>query len=325
MLTIYSESDDGVCRQLWEKVIPVTQLTDLWDVRACFHQYYNRKLSFIVAKEEESEEIIGLIPLCYIDEHKYYGYFPGEVWQEKTWLEQNQIFVRDAAVLNQMIQWIEKNLSQYFLRYLNENIAFPEGLAQEDEIGYLFYPRAFNNSIDEYYSVFSKKSIKSIRREVAKMYDRDLCIDENFPNAFEEMVAMNIERFGSSSYFASNRFVKSFRALKELLEKRNMLKMTTVLIEGKIAAIDMGCLFNEDYTLLAGGTSESFPGVAKVINLHHIQEACKNNYKTVDFLCGNFSWKTMFHLTPRPLFKMTSLKEQNDSLPVDISVRNVVV
>jgi CelD/BcsL family acetyltransferase involved in cellulose biosynthesis len=83
--------------------------------------------------------------------------------------------------------------------------------------------------------------------------------------------------------------------------------MTAVLMDGRVAAVDMGCIYKGDYKLLAGGTHSDYPGVAKAINLYHMQEACNNKYKTVDFLCGDFAWKKLFHLTPRPLYEVSNI------------------
>jgi len=58
---------------------------------------------------------------------------------------------------------------------------------------------------------------------------------------------------------------------------------------------------------VAGGTGGDFPGVAKLINFHHLEWACRQRLREVDFLCGEFNWKNRFHLTPRPLYKMSKL------------------
>jgi hypothetical protein len=71
--------------------------------------------------------------------------------------------------------------------------------------------------------------------------------------------------------------------------------------------VDMGCVYQGVYTLLAGGTNSRYLGVAKLINFHHMQRACEEKLKRVDFLCGDFNWKKLFHLTPRPLYLMTNI------------------
>jgi len=303
MLTISSDSNLDVCRKLWEQTIPSEQITDLWDIRECFHKNFERPLFFVVAKE--GEQIVGLLPLCFIDEHSYYGYFPGEIWGGKTWLEQNRIIARDSKVISQMLQWIKDNNIEYYLRYLHGDSFIFKNTLIEDEVGYLFYPKSYNYSIEQYYSIFKRRAIKSILKEVDRIYERALEIRIDYLDDFDELIRLNIERFGTQSYFANNRFAKSFRDLRDYLSKEGLLKLTTVVMDGRIAAVDMGCIYKNEYTLLAGGTDPEFKGVAKLINLHHMKEACKNKYDSVDFLCGDFSWKKIFRLTPRPLYKLS--------------------
>ena len=206
-----------------------------------------------------------------------------------------------------MFDWLLKNKVSHHLRYLCETPHLPLYLIDEDEIGYLFYPGSFHFNMEEYYASFSKKTLKKIRREVDRLYARDLIVRNDDINGFEEMVILSIERFGTQSYFASNSFVKSFRVLRDYLDQKGWLKMTTIIIDGKVAAVDMGCLYKGNYKLLAGGTQGDYPGVAKVINLHHMREACTKRYNEVDFLCGDFSWKKLFHLAPRPLYEASNI------------------
>lgn len=71
-----------------------------------------------------------------------------------------------------------------------------------------------------------------------------------------------------------------------------------------MAAVDIGAVWNGIYTVVAGGACSDFPGVAKLINFHHLEWACGQQLREVDFLCGEFNWKNRFHLTPRPLYQM---------------------
>lgn len=311
MLSIYGETDIKRCKELWNQHIVLKQLTDHWDLRECFHQHFNNPAFFVVA--QESSQIVGLIPLSFINEINGYGIFPGEVWNAGTWLEQNQIFAKDETVLKLMLDWLDKNKMHYFLRYLSYSEHLSSLIKQEDEIGYLFCPENMNFHMDNYYDLFSRKSIKSILREVSAMYTNNLVVREACIDDFDVMVRLNLERFGDSSYFADERFRKSFCSLRDWLDSRGWLRMTAIIINGEVAAVDMGAVYNGVYTLLAGGTHAEFSGVAKLINLYHMQQGCKFKYKTVDFLCGDFKWKTIFHLTPRPLYKLESLKERDPS------------
>jgi hypothetical protein len=55
-----------------------------------------------------------------------------------------------------------------------------------------------------------------------------------------------------------------------------------------------------------GGTHPGFPGIAKVMNMQHIEFACQHRVSKVDFLCGDFCWKKLWHLDPQPLYNYVS-------------------
>jgi hypothetical protein len=58
--------------------------------------------------------------------------------------------------------------------------------------------------------------------------------------------------------------------------------------------------------VLAGGVNRAFPGVAKLINFHHLRFACEQQLASVNFLCGDFNWKERFQLTPQPFYELRS-------------------
>jgi hypothetical protein len=72
----------------------------------------------------------------------------------------------------------------------------------------------------------------------------------------------------------------------------------------------MGSIYRGVYTVMAGGANSRYRGVAKLINLHHMQWACQQRLQRVDFLCGDFHWKKQFHLSPRPLYLLSSLASE---------------
>jgi len=296
-------SDLDECQALWRTVIPAEYLTDLWEVRACFHQHFKRPLNFIVV--EDSEGICGLLPLSLITELQCYGYFPGETWHGKTWLEQNRIYFRNGISEPQML--LSHCNLPYHLNYLSMPQEPTGNNLAIDEVGYLFSPPHYDYDIQNYFEEFSHKSIKQILREVAALENQGVSYRYDNILDFDLMIQLNIARFGVNSYFYDRRFRESFRSLAHFLHDKGWLRFTTVLIGHEPAAVDMGCFYNGVYTLLAGGTNASFPGVAKLINLHHIQRACNERMRQVDFLCGDFNWKKLFHLAPRPLFMLSNL------------------
>lgn len=318
MVRTYSVTDQDKCRSLWEENMPGRVITDLWPVRDCFHGRFGRDSNFIVA--EESGKVVGLIPMSWVPESRCYAFFPGETWHGKTWLEQNRVIARDGNVLGEMLGFLEGSGADYHLRYLLPPLqGFSAAVTEHeendkkecllDETGYLFHGADHGHDFDRYFGSFSGKRAKKIRRELEALESRDLVVRRGGRDDFETLVNMNIERYGNDSYFADERFAGGFRDLMNLLDDSGWMRMTVVTIEGIPAAVDLGCVYEGACTLLAGGTDARFTGIAKYINLHHIRTACEERLESVDFLCGEFAWKDTFHLTARPLFKLTNMDE----------------
>jgi len=297
MYRIRTVNDLDECRHLWLTMMPQELVSDLWEVRDCFHRHYRHRPHFIVAEQDGA--VRGLLPLSWNEESGQYNYFPGETWEGKTWLEQNRIIAPDRDTVTAMLEALDH---PYQLRYLRGDMEMGGTLDSVDELGYLFIPAAYDFTLDKYFEAFSHKAAKRLKKELAAWDQRRVVWRFNDPDDFEIMIQMNRSRFGRLSYFYDERFLASFRSLQELLHDRNLLRMVTIIVDGEPAAVDMGSLHNGMLTMLAGGTGEDFPGIAKLINMHHISWACENKLDSVDFLCGAFNWKTIFHLTPVPLY-----------------------
>lgn len=290
-------SDFNECRKLWQQLVPTELVSDLWDVRCCFHHQYGHRLHFVVA--EDNNSINGFLPLSWNEETGQYNYFPGETWEGKTWLEQNRIIADTRETLDAMLTSLDK---PYSLRYLKNNQHWSRTDECIDEVGYLFIPESYGYDVDRYLDTFSHKTAKKLRKELASWDRHTIEWRYNQPDDFDELCLMNRARFGRLSYFDDERFLESFRSLTMYLREHGWLHMVTIIVDSEPAAVDLGSLYSGMLTMLAGGTNGKFPGIAKLINMHHIQFACEQRLDSVDFLCGDFNWKTLFHLTPAPLF-----------------------
>lgn len=290
-------SDLDECHKLWNQLMPTELVSDLWEVRACFHNQYRHALRFVVARE--GDQITGFLPLSFNEETGSYNYFPGETWEGKTWLEQNRVIAKDRATFEAMLAGLD---APYQLRYLRADGVWHTANERVDEIGYLFLPEQYNFQVENYMQAFSHKTAKRLKKELEawNRFDLEWRFDE--ANDFELLCQMNRSRYGRLSYFNDDRFLNSFYALVDLLGQRGLMRLVTILVDGEPAAVDMGSLFNGMLTMLAGGTNSNFPGIAKLINMHHLTYACEQRLDSVDFLCGDFNWKPQFHLTPASLY-----------------------
>ena len=300
MIKVDACNDMKTARALWQRHWPSNCLFDLWPVRSCFQSHFRYDPHFLVASR--GNRICGLLALSWIDEEHCFGHFPGEIWHGKTWLEQNKIVAADAEAVGALMDHIPPGTH---LRYLCRDGRMDFGnRAREDETGYLFYPSHYGYDIDNYWNAFNGKSRKKIRREMESLEEGGVTFRHDRLGDLDMMFRLNVERYQSGSYFADARFLQSFQDLAAWLHANDMLRITTVLIGGKVAAVDMGAVWNDTYTVLAGGTDADFTGVAKLINLHHLKWACERRMRVVDFLCGDFNWKQRFHLTPRSLYQI---------------------
>lgn len=298
-LNVATDLDE--CQELWRRHMPQEYISDIWEIRACFQRHFQRPPWFVTAQDDRG--IQGLMPLSWIEESKSFAFFPGETWQGKTWLEQNRILHNGNGAREAMLSQVP---APFQARYLLPWERQDSELTRIDEVGYLFHPPAYDYDFDNYLQEFSHKSAKRLLRELEAFATRGLAYRYDDAADFEILVQMNLDKFGPSSYFYDERFRNSFRDLMHFLKDQGWWRMTTVLIDGEVAAIDLGCIYRGSYTLLAGGTNAGFPGIAKLINVHHMRYACERRLRQADFLCGNFSWKTLFHLTPRPLYLLAS-------------------
>jgi hypothetical protein len=301
MLELRICNDPLECRRIWEKAWPQKCFFDLWQVRAFFASSYKRQPFFLVA--ENQGKIEGLMALSLVDEGRYYAHFPGETWIGKsTWLEQNKITASSSEVFMELVESVPGSTH---LRYLTrDSVPMDKRPVAVDEVGYLFYPRSYGFSFQSYMQEFSGKSRKKLSRELARLENLGVAYRYDHVADIQWLFRRNLESFQQASYFYDPRFLESIEKLAAWLHGKGMLRIVTLVLGGTVAAVDIGAVWNKTYTVLAGATNPAFPGVAKMVNFHHLEWACKQQIEVVDFLCGDFGWKKRFHLTARPLYEM---------------------
>jgi hypothetical protein len=301
MIRTRTVTDLDECRVLWNSLGGGRNVSDLWEFRLCFHRHFKNEPSFLVL--DDGRGILGVLPLCRLEEQDMFGFFPGEIWQGKTWLERTPVYCRDREALPELLGACPQRT---FLRYIEADVNTLPADVELDEIGYLLHPPDFHFSMDEYYRRFSWKKLKAIKKEISSLLVPESSWHVNRPGDYDVMVRMNRDRFGPQSYFHDPRFKEGFRDALSWLHQRGWLRMVSLEIRGNIAAVDLGAVYGGTYVVFLGGTHADFPGVAKVMNMHHIEFAVGQGFGRVDFLCGDFCWKKLWHLDPQPLFKFLS-------------------
>jgi hypothetical protein len=308
MMTKRVITDLAACKRLWDSFVQIVNLSDFWDFRFCFHKHYQHRLHFLTF--EERQEVLAVLPLVHIPDKDIYVFFPGETWNGKTWLERTFVYCKRPQEIGHFLSACPERT---YLRYVDWDDAPAVSDFEIDEIGYVLRPQDFTYDLEAYYKRFTWKKLKAIKKEIASLLSPGSSWHINRLSDYHLLVNLNLGRFGDTSYFYDTRFTESFRDAMHMLAQRGWLRMVSLEIGGETVAVDMGALFNNTFVVFVGGTHPDFPGVAKVMNMQHIEFACQHRVSKVDFLCGDFYWKKLWHLDPQPLYKYVSPALKSES------------
>ena len=198
-------TDFEACARLWNSLIPAHHLSDLWEVRLCFHRHYRNRLHFLLF--EDRRWIVGMLPFVYLVEGDKYVFFPGETWNGKTWLERTPIFCRRPEDFGHLLSECP---DRTYLRYIDSEQSSSAAELDVDETAYLLYPPEFNFDLAIYYQRFAWKKLKAIKKEIAAFIGPESSWHLNRLTDYDLLVEMNLNRFGETSYFYDSRFAESF-------------------------------------------------------------------------------------------------------------------
>jgi len=297
-MRIRQVSDLSECERLWKAFFPPGRIWDLWEFRLCFHSHFKTTPCFLVL--EDAAGVAGLLPLCRMAQTDTHVFFPGETWKGLTWLERTPFYARDARCLQELLLACP---SRSYLRYMEIPAGFCLPGLSVDETGYVLFPSRMEGGLGAYHGRFPRKKIKSILKDIERVAGPESSFTEGRTQDFDLLVSMSLSAFGPKSYFFDERFTRGFADAQKYLLANGLLRMTSLQKKGKTLAVDMGCVYQGVYTLLAGGTDPEVLGVAKAMNMHHVEVSCREKFSKVDFLCGDFNWKKLWHLDAEPLYK----------------------
>lgn len=294
-------TDLDQCRVLWKRLLSPVNISDFWEFRRCFHRRFKTRPSFFV--REDHRGIFALLPLSYLEEEETFVFFPGETWKGRTWMERTPFFLREDKQLSDLLEICP---DRTHLRYMEVSGPSSDIQMDGDEIGYVLYPGAFGFNLTRYTQRFSNKKLKSLQKTIRSLVGDRPAIHLNRLKDYNVLVDMNVGRFGEDSYLYDDRFRESFRDVMDFLFRKGLLRMVSLELGGKILAVDLGAIYRGTYTVFLGGTHPDAPGIAKVMNMHHIEFAFNEGLTKIDFLCGDFHWKKLWHLDPEPLCRYVS-------------------
>ena len=300
-LKVQVVSDLDWCADLWNEFSPHKSLFDTWDFRYAFYAGYKNDPYFLTLFLED--EPVGVLPLWY--EAKKQKYF----WFGSWWQEDNTFFVKDEIFAPLLIALAPKPLfltgiNIHGKNQLNGTVAFedddPKFTLRTDRL----------NSLDDYLNSLKKKKRYNIKRDIRIIESHNPKIITNNFSDYSTMVQLTKRRFamkGEEVDFKNNYRIKQFRQVIKLgLKHRNYEpRMITVMINNRVAAVDLVVIYKNIYYALRGGLDvKRFPGIGSFMNSYEIEEAISFKSKRIDFLAEDCGWKhTWFKSTPLYSFK----------------------
>lgn len=290
-------SDINQCFELWEEFSPKKTLFDTWEFRFAFYRGYRYKPYFILLKRES--ENLALLPLWYDESKKKYTWF-GSDWQEEV-----RFFSRDPNYIPILISLAPTPLhlnaiAGDSITPVRNKIKF-----ENDDSKYALDLEKLRNH-EDYLMTLKKNKRRNLRKDRNRILKQNPEIIINNFSDFNELIEISKKRFqkkGEETDWKDPKRIKTFEEVIKLGGKSYQTRMVTVKIGGKIAGVDLICLYNKIYfTVKCGYDVTNFHGIGNFINLFEIDDAIKLGMRKIDFLQNSYGWKNQY-FKAIPLFK----------------------
>ncbi len=295
-------TDIKQCEKVWKTVSTNKKISEMWEFKLCFHKSFDHSPYFIVQKK--GDEIVGLLPLSFDKIKNCFRFFPGD----EEWIEKNPIFFKNRNTLKKLIASVPQNT---ILTCIEENPIYNRYF-NEEYCTYSLMPPKMDYDINNYFKLFNKKHLKNIMRDIKRLEEQKIEVSMETRNKrlYKKMIEWNLKAFGEKSYFYDGKFNKAFWELFDFFKKKDILYMVSIKIDGELAAVDFGCVYNNVLTVLVGGVNPRYRdlGVAKFINFEHIKYGFNNKLDRIEFLGFDFNWKEHWHLMKEKMFKFCNSK-----------------
>lgn len=290
-------SDIEQCRKLWQELANPQTLFDTWEFRFAFYLAYRFKPHFILLKN--SKENLAVLPLWYDEDEKRYEWF-GSDWQEEV-----TFFAKDKKYIPILLSKAPSPLLLNAISSKSASLCDKIVPFEQDAAKYVLRLEKLS-SHEDYLATLKKNERHSMRKDKRRIerQNPEIVID-NFAD-FDSLVEISKKRISEKNQvpdWRDPRRIETFRNVIKLGGQSYKARMITVKINGKVAGVDLICLFNNTYfAVKCGYNVAEFPGIGNFFNLIEIDDAVKLGMEKIDFLQNNFAWKSRW-FEAVPLFK----------------------
>lgn len=290
MLKFKTITEKKECRELWEAFSPKQILWDLWDFRSCFHAD-NFRFNFIAGFDGKNK--MGILPLVFDNDEKYYTYF-GEEFPE-----QNRFLLKDKKNIGLFLEQCPRGTSIIYIG--SEEAKYYE--FEPDGKRYFLGLAKYGNSFENYLKSFTKKHRKNLNYDLKKLKDADYTLEHNNLKDFERLVELNKLKFGVESNYSSESFVSGMSELINSALRMGALDMISIKINNNAEAVGLGVFYNNFYYVLGSGRNVEIKNLGKLMVAEQIKSAIANKCSEVDFLSTEANWKELWNLDSEQMYK----------------------
>ncbi len=287
------------CKIAWQALTPDNNIYDNWDFRALFHKYHQKRLHF-VAGYINNAELIGLLPLQFNDEVKYFEFFGG------NYMEDNKVFIKPG--FEDVISEFYKNINgPAKLEYITGNDSYTSQLPVQD---YKFVLpldglKTYVDYLDKF--VASHEQNKKMQKIVRRTEKEKIEIIKNNFSDIEILFDYNKQNFGGGSAFVDRPYQKEI--FRDLLKLPHHVALLTFKVNDNVEAVSLAIIYKGVHEGFNTGITRNVTNLSAYVTLKKIQYAIDNGAHTFDAFVGDYGWKEKWGFLKIPQYIFSNLNK----------------
>jgi len=288
------------CEAIWKSSIDPVHFFDEWDYRMCFFDKDRFDPHFIVGGDEGGPAS-SVLPLWSHKRNGYLEFFGGE------FMEFNRIIAPDRQAASHLLDSLD---GDYWLAYMAPS---EKRLADLAPCGsrFLLDLRKVGGSLERYLDSFSGKHRKNLKNDLKRLEQLNPVIVRNRLEDLDQMVHLNVSRFGNDSFLAEQWFVEGLKRFVQKANAKGHLEMLSILIDNNPESVQLGMIYNNRYSVILGGNNMCVPNIGKRMIIEHIKNAIRLNADIVDFLCTDSGWKKLWNLQEEEVYEFSNMSDED--------------